>query len=266
MLTIIMKGTFNMNSIAEKIKWLFELGKRMKEQDTDCQAAPRFWVVREKKKYFGFEEGFEDGIVLELGSERYDVSEQKEFFETMASQGSEIAAKYRDKIEETGNLFDEDELRNIVEEINDDYFDCGVVGYCEYNKIAENTMFITKAECKKHIAENDYHYYKPHTYAMTAWRSPEVEKLFSILEDEKLWNKVLNILDEENKIQTNENKHGRWIRPEHATPRGYKWKCSECGKEVNYVPGGSRKNKEEAKCGLPYCPYCKASMDGDENE
>ncbi len=123
-----------------------------------------------------------------------------------------------------------------------------------------------KEACKKHIDKNDYHYNKPHTYAMTAWRSPEVEKLFSILEDEKLWNKVLNILNEENKIQINENKHGSWVRPEHATPRGYKWKCSECGKEVNYVPGGSRKNKEEAKCGLPYCPYCKASMDGDENE
>jgi len=255
-----------MNSIAEKIRWLFELGKRMKEQDTDCQAAPRFWVVREEKRDYGYAEGYENGIELSFDTRSYDVSEQKQFFEDVAAAGSEIAAEYRNKIEESGNLFSEDELRDIVEELSEEFFSCDVVGFRDHYQIAPNTMFLTKEACKKHIDKNDYHYNKPHTYAMTAWRSPEVEELFSILEDEKLWNKVLNILNEENKIQINENKHGRWVRPEHATPRGYKWKCSECGKEVNYVPGGSRKNKEESKCGLPYCPYCKASMDGDEDE
>jgi len=67
-----------MNSIAEKIRWLFELGKRMKEQDTDCQAAPRFWVVREEKRDYGYAEGYENGIELSFDTRSYDVSEQKQ--------------------------------------------------------------------------------------------------------------------------------------------------------------------------------------------
>jgi hypothetical protein len=46
-------------------------------------------------------------------------------------------------------------------------------------------MFLTKRECKEHIERNHYHYNDTvHTYAMTAWRSPQVEKLIKILQTE----------------------------------------------------------------------------------
>lgn len=47
---------------------------------------------------------------------------------------------------------------------------------------AQNTMFLTLRECKEHIERNSYHYEKPRPYAMTAWRSPQVEKLIEILQ------------------------------------------------------------------------------------
>ncbi len=38
-------------------------------------------------------------------------------------------------------------------------------------------------EAKEHIKRNDYHYIDPHTYGMTAWRSPQVEQLYKILHE-----------------------------------------------------------------------------------
>lgn len=44
-------------------------------------------------------------------------------------------------------------------------------------------MFLTKEEAKQHLKVNHYHYTsKAHTYAMTAWRAPKVERLLKILE------------------------------------------------------------------------------------
>jgi len=51
-------------------------------------------------------------------------------------------------------------------------------------------MFLTKAEAKKHIQLNHYHYSpKAHTYAMTAWRAPTIERLLKILENFE-WDKI----------------------------------------------------------------------------
>ena len=76
-----------------------------------------------------------------------------------------------------------------------DYYDPdGVGGYdCvpvrRKGRIAKDTMFLTLRECKEHIARNSYHYTDPHPYAMTAWRSPQVERLWKILQEVD-WNKL----------------------------------------------------------------------------
>ena len=68
-------------------------------------------------------------------------------------------------------------------------------------EIDENTMFLTLRECKEHIEANSYHYNKPHPYAMTAWRSPQVERLYKILQNTN-WNEseVISIPDTINRI------------------------------------------------------------------
>lgn len=46
---------------------------------------------------------------------------------------------------------------------------------------AADTMFLTYRECCEHIKRNDYHYSNPRSFAMTAWRSPQIERLIEIL-------------------------------------------------------------------------------------
>lgn len=52
---------------------------------------------------------------------------------------------------------------------------------------------------------------------------------------------------------------GFWIKPEGATPKSYKWRCSVCGKEAHYAPSG--KKGEDKKCDYPYCPFCGNQME-----
>lgn len=82
-----------------------------------------------------------------------------------------------------------------MKEIEDDYDD--VIGWIrkyidegaeliperKVHIIQTDTMFLTKAEAKSHIKLNKHHYTsEAHTYAMTSWRAPKVERLLKILE------------------------------------------------------------------------------------
>lgn len=49
--------------------------------------------------------------------------------------------------------------------------------------IYPNIMFLTHKECENHLRKYGYNYSEDaHAYAMTAYRSPEVETLLNILE------------------------------------------------------------------------------------
>lgn len=82
-----------------------------------------------------------------------------------------------------------------MKEIEDDYDD--VIGWIrkyidegaeliperKVHIIQPDTMFLTKAEAKSHIKLYKHHYTsEAHTYAMTSWRAPKVERLLKILE------------------------------------------------------------------------------------
>ena len=66
----------------------------------------------------------------------------------------------------------------IDKNLGDNYSVCC---YKDIDVIKEDTMFLTRADCDKHIKENSHHYNNPYSYSMTAWRSPKVERLFKIL-------------------------------------------------------------------------------------
>jgi hypothetical protein len=89
-----------------------------------------------------------------------------------------------EKIEELKELQEYGSENDLVEWIKENIDeDCYLVHEKEEPFIVENTMFLTKEEAKRHIELNKHHYTsKVHTYAMTAWRAPKVERLLNILE------------------------------------------------------------------------------------
>ena len=159
------------------IRFLKELQEELKTQETDGQAAPRFWVIID----------FQTAVCLDGYHDEYHVASVKR--------------EYSDEVYALLEDIEADELDNLSEEAKESFNDIGcaipVIGWLqEYwsddaelipvkleEFICPNTMFITKREAEEHIKANHYHYSaKAHTYAMTAWRAPKVERLLKVLE------------------------------------------------------------------------------------
>ena len=153
----------------ETLDFLKELQKEMNEQETDCQAHPRYWVVAQYEWVSCWENSAEKNIIYcpELEGE----------FESFESLMDELVEQEYFSQE----IFDE------IATIDDlsEHLDAYEVPMKNIHTVKTDSMFLTKRECQEHIRRNHHHYNNTvHTYAMTAWRSPQVEKLYNILMNE----------------------------------------------------------------------------------
>lgn len=197
------KGVVEKHKITqEEIDFLKELQKEMNTQDTDCQAAPRFWVViQETKEYVGEDYGSCVDLVTIDGDTAVENANVKDIVDYFMEEYKDDIEENRITInhtpyycevfildedgetEEEESLHDIDDVIEFFKEhniITKDYY--RTAWYNVNGTICPDTMFITKESCKEHIRLNNYHYCNPRTYAMTAWRSPEVKMLWDILE------------------------------------------------------------------------------------
>lgn len=166
----------------EDLEFLSDLQQELKTQEIDSQAAPRFWVVRQWERKVT-DSSFADGVVLidiEGGEhiDFYDDCNMQDFVNHMKEHRPE-------DWENIDTNYGYHEMADLIEIImeNECLDDFIIYSYEEVPVIKENTMFLTKQEAKDHIKSNYYHYNNSvHTYAMTAWRAPKVERLLKILE------------------------------------------------------------------------------------
>ena len=171
------------------IEFLKSLQHEMNTQDHVCQANPRFWVVQGTVKEYGIESGYSDGATLSNTDNETNLENMKDICEYLIENNEENlygfeydefsdSISYTDDEGEECRLSDFDDVLNFLDD--DNYY---IAYYRNVDKNYENTMFLTNAECKAHIKANYYHYPDDaHSYAMTAWRSPEVERLWKILQ------------------------------------------------------------------------------------
>lgn len=163
------------NKINEDIAFLKELQNELKTQETDCQASPRFWAVGDYRWVECHEDNAERfSVYLPNDGESYEVN----YFLKEILEKDELS---EDELRDLEDVSCEESALDWIQK----YYDDGASIHPERKEhcIKENTMFLTKAEAKKHIEINYYHYTsEAHTYAMTAWRAPKVERLLKILE------------------------------------------------------------------------------------
>ncbi|UTL74834.1 hypothetical protein [Bacillus halotolerans] len=158
----------------QDIQFLKELQNELRTQDIDSQAAPRFWTVGD----------YEWVEAREENAERYSV-----YLPYIAE--SYVLDDYLEEIKEDSTLSKE-ALTELKKEDFDDpiewiqkYIDeeAELIPERKVHIVRPDTMFLTKEEAKRHIKLNKHHYTsEAHTYAMTAWRAPKVERLLNILE------------------------------------------------------------------------------------
>lgn len=204
----------------EELDFLIDLQHELNTQDTVSQADPRFWVVAGTQKVYvgkeysegeelcggesvladGIEEAikyFQEEVIIAANEDSEDFEYILEEEPTCSFKSWKILKidKSCDKNDEDYTEGDEileeynyiDNIEELIEALND----LGLIEDDEYmvgnyrneHNIYPDTMFLTNRSCKRHIELNHYHYDADvHSYAMTAWRSPEVEQLWNILQ------------------------------------------------------------------------------------
>lgn len=181
-----MKGETIMKK--EDIEFLKQLQHEMLTQPTVSQADPRFWVVMQKVKEYWVDDNI-DGIFVTAkdsaeteyeGEIDWHLVEWLSDFDDIQDCTYEDDEVYLTYDNSAYEIYDLESLKEFLNEYNEGNYEVGY--YRNRDEIVENTMFLTLRECKEHIEANKYHYTKPIPYAMTAWRSPQVERLYKILQ------------------------------------------------------------------------------------
>lgn len=198
-IAILQKDRDNFNLTKEDYDFLIELQHELLTQDHVCQAAPRFWVVATDKYQIPGNVDSCEGAHLYCSDEGEivcdgDIKSIIDYVvENYMDELQNITFRKKDnywiaEIEQDGKTEEESIYcsEDLLEFLKDNNVLSDVYDFIYYHTVHynyPNTMFLTNRSCKEHIKANHYHYNDDaHSYAMTAWRSPEVEHLWNILE------------------------------------------------------------------------------------
>jgi hypothetical protein len=161
----------------DDLKFLKDLQEELKTQDHDCQAAPRFWTVGDYRMA-PCPEGCEEDYYVNSSEREYSGEINSLLNDIKSGSIEEMSDEAKESFAEIGCEVSASEW---LEKYWSD--DVELIPVREEHFVHPDTMFLTKAEAKEHIRLNHYHYSpRAHTYAMTAWRAPKVERLLKILE------------------------------------------------------------------------------------
>lgn len=168
----------------DDIRFLKELQEELKTQENDCQASPKFWTIGDYHMV-ACADGCGDGYEAVIPNQEYYGDADELLRKIEKNELDEMSEEAKEEFSDIGcDASAEDWLRKYYSD------DTELVPVREEHFIHPNTMFLTKQEAKDHLKSNYYHYSsKAHTYAMTAWRAPKVERLLKLLETFD-WDKV----------------------------------------------------------------------------
>lgn len=185
--------------------FLLQLQNELNTQDTLSQADPRYWVIAGREKMYHIEASEANGYELydsECCETVADTLEEckKYIEETLLDEINDSDGLHRSLTIKTDpvygkyilvvwvendethrkSLYDSDDVAEWLDEMG--YAEYKVIPYKYIPKIYSDTMFLTEKDAREHLKSNEYHYDETaHTYAMTAWRSPRMDKLLQIL-------------------------------------------------------------------------------------
>lgn len=165
----------------DAITFLKELQQELKTQETDMQASPRFWTIMDYK-WVVTDEGYHERVTIYFYNNKvYSITLEDYIKDIEIERKDEFT---EEEIEELKQAYEYEWFDEVLDWIHKhDTNECRLVFEEEVSYIVENTLFLTKREAKEHLEQNKHHYTeKAHTFAMTAWRSPTVERLLEILE------------------------------------------------------------------------------------
>lgn len=181
----------------EDYHFLMELQQELTAQSNDGNADPVYWGVMETREV-GVPEGcgdafvyFGDGIVLTL--------------EETVEWVNERINDYSKEVRDYWGKCDKNCMYDLIDFIQErmGHFECTCVNLSNEQFLSQETgAFLTKRACQNYIDNFGYNHSNPHTYAMTAYRNFELERLLKILREgldfsptKSIWHKLTEDAD-----------------------------------------------------------------------
>lgn len=166
----------------EQYDFLHELQHELLTQPTDGNADPVFWGVMEEKE-IGVPDGcgepriyLGDGVVNTL-------EEAVAYVNEWIEDGDDVIKYVWDDVDKEWPEDVADFIKTYID------MQCRLVSVDKKWELSDETgAFITKRACQEYIDKYGYNHSNPHTYAMTAFRNPEYEKLLNLLKTIKFDN------------------------------------------------------------------------------
>lgn len=161
----------------EDIEFLRELQHELNTQETDGQAAPRFWgiietIKRPSPEGYGEPTFYNPDDFLNYTLEEFVQTIEEDFL----TNNNDLKSLWEE--------IDKSDVDDVQDFANDVLgLDVDIVYMDDVELISQQTgCFLTKRAAKQYLENNYYHHDNGRTYAMTAWRNPEFERLLNILQ------------------------------------------------------------------------------------
>lgn len=166
----------------EDFDFLKELQHELQTQTNDGNAQPVYWGVMETREV-AVPDGCGDETKISHDGGTWDLDQAiKAVNECIGEYPKNLREKWRNDV-------DKSDIRDVYEFMRDDieYGDIyGCYDFKEEDDLCRYTgAFLTKRACQKYIETCGYNHSRPHTYAMTAFRNYELDRLLKILKTMK---------------------------------------------------------------------------------
>lgn len=193
---------------ADEIIFLKDLQHRINTQDHIAQADPRYWVIRDYERYYGKDLNDSDGwVIIDTEESGEALVDSKNLAVDTGSCENYLDAVIRTTLKEIkdndmlSEYFDEDcfdaklwkhnvvdcsyDVESFVSNLNDFIIDPDRFAILEYEDVATDTNAFLSHEAAQAFLKSNSHHFGPdaHTYAVTAWRNPDAEKLIKLLHE-----------------------------------------------------------------------------------
>lgn len=163
----------------EDFKFLEDLQHELNTQTNDGNADPVYWGVMEHRMEPA-PEGCGDAIIYMGDGATMTTEEAVEYInENIADYSEDVQDEWKEKDD-----FDRSDMPTVVDFLHDtmQLHECRIVWQEEKDFISRETgAFLTKRACQQYIDRCGYNHAQPRTYAMTAYRNFEFERLLKFL-------------------------------------------------------------------------------------
>ena len=159
----------------EDFKFLEDLQHELNTQDNDGSADPLYWGVMETRMVY-VPDGCGEASIYMGDGVKMTLEEAVKYVEDNIQNDAELQEKWKD--------IDKDWMDDVVDFIHDEMgeYECRVIWEDKESVISRDTgAFLTKRACQEYIDRYGYNHTKPRTYAMTAFRNFELERLLKVL-------------------------------------------------------------------------------------